>query len=179
MDFYLEARGGKTVLRLVHSGFGRGPDWDEEYDGIRRGWRAELRALRHYLELHRGTPRLVAWARTATPLPPEEAWKRLLSPQGLLRQGTLANLREGDRYSITAATGDALQGVVQVLAPPKDFSASVENLNNALFRVLLDKHRGIPEAIIWLSAYGLPPAEVQAFQARWTEHLRQLFPEAR
>ena len=30
VDFHLEGRGGRTALRLVHSGFGRGADWDEE-----------------------------------------------------------------------------------------------------------------------------------------------------
>src|SRR5262249_61653105 len=36
-DYYLEAAGGKTVLRLVHSGFGSGEAWDVEYDGTRGG----------------------------------------------------------------------------------------------------------------------------------------------
>ena len=44
-----------TTLRLVHSGFGPGADFDEEYDGISQGWPVELRSLRHYLENHAGS----------------------------------------------------------------------------------------------------------------------------
>jgi hypothetical protein len=31
VDDHIEARGGATILRLVHSGFGKGADWDGEY----------------------------------------------------------------------------------------------------------------------------------------------------
>ncbi len=178
MDFYLEGRGGHTVVRLVHSGFGAGSEWDDEYDGVSRGWRYELRSLRHYLENHRGTPRLVAWARGPFAVSYEEAWKRLMSPQGLLRQGRLENPREGDPYSITAATGDTLQGKVLTWGPPKAFSGTAENLNNALFRVHCESS-GLekPEAWVWLAAYGLPEAEVRAFQNRWRDLLTEIFPE--
>lgn len=176
MDFYLESRGGKTVLRVVHSGFGKGPGWDDEYDGVSRGWTVELRSLRHYLENHCGTPRAVALVRHRTDVPHAEAWKRLLSPQGLLREGSLENLREGDRYSITAATGDRLEGVVQFLAPPQGFSGTVEKLNKALFRVHLEELLGVRQAWVWLSTYGLPRKEVDAFRDRWQNLLDKLFP---
>ena len=38
IDWYLEARGGSTRLRLVHSGFGRGAGWDDEFEGVSLGW---------------------------------------------------------------------------------------------------------------------------------------------
>jgi len=63
VDWHLEARGGKTVLRLVHSGFGPGAQWDKEYDGTNRGWTFELQALKHYLEHQRGKERRAAWLR--------------------------------------------------------------------------------------------------------------------
>jgi len=53
-DFYLEAEGGKTVLRLVHSGFGSSADWDAEYEGTRGGWQVCFYRLRESLERHRG-----------------------------------------------------------------------------------------------------------------------------
>lgn len=88
VDYYLEARGGKTLLRLVHS-FGTGADWEQEYyDSTSRGWRFMLANLRHYLERHPGTPRRVAWSRLRLALPPEEIWQRLMSPEGLLCHAT-------------------------------------------------------------------------------------------
>jgi uncharacterized protein YndB with AHSA1/START domain len=177
MDFYLEAQGGKTVLRLVHSGFGAGADWDAEYDGVRRGWEVELRSLRHYLENHRGRPRLVAWVRRRTDIPHAEAWKRFSSGQGLLRDGSLDGLREGDRYAISAATGDRFEGVVLFLGPPQDFSGTVETLNNALIRVHLEELLGVRHLWVWLAVYDLPQKEVDAFRDRWQTLLETLFPE--
>lgn len=177
MDFYLETQGGKTVLRVVHSGFGITADWDEEYDGVGRGWTTELQSLRHYLENHRGTPRSVAHVRQSIFVPADEAWKRLMSPQALLREGTLENLKAGDRYRIKTATGDILEGTVLVYNPPKDFTASAENLNNSLFRVLLDDCGLGAQAVLWLSAYGPPQNEVDAYGQRWQTLLSTVFPE--
>ncbi|MBI1984426.1 MAG: SRPBCC domain-containing protein [Acidobacteria bacterium] len=174
MDFHLEARGGKTVLRIVHSGFSAGAGWDDEYDGVGRGWTMEFRSLRHYMENHRGTPRRVAWSWVPLSVSYEEAWRRLMSPLGLLRQGTLDGLREGDRYALTAATGDQLAGEVLTYLPPHAFSGTVEGMNNALFFVLIDKCRG-PEVWAWLATYGVPQAEVNAFRDRWSRLLANLF----
>src|SRR5262249_43362101 len=52
-DYYLEAAGGKTVLRLVHSGFGSGEAWDVEYDGTRGGWPICFLRMKLGLEQHR------------------------------------------------------------------------------------------------------------------------------
>jgi uncharacterized protein YndB with AHSA1/START domain len=46
-----------TRLRLVHSGFGTGPAWDETFTGTDGGWSIELENLRIWLET--GTPK--AW----------------------------------------------------------------------------------------------------------------------
>ncbi len=177
VDYYLESRGGKTVLRLVHSGFGFGAGWDDEYDGVRRGWRFELASLRHYLERHRGTPRVLGYARKRIGLSTEEAWQRLMSPAGLLARGSLEGLREGDPYSITTATGDEFRGRVHVYAPPRDFSGTVENLNDALFRLGIEPFgEGAQGVWIWLAAYGRPAKEMEAFKARWDAQLEKLFP---
>ena len=67
-----------------------------------------------------------------TPLPVEEVWRRLMGAQGLVAKGSLAGLREGDRYSIETAAGERLKGVISLLAENKSFIATVEPLNNAL-----------------------------------------------
>src|SRR5262245_48135482 len=47
-DWSIEARdGGTTTLRLVHSGFSAGADWDEEFECHARGWKLMLENLRH------------------------------------------------------------------------------------------------------------------------------------
>lgn len=39
-----------TLLRLVHTGFGSGPEWDTTFTGTDSGWSAELENLRIWLE---------------------------------------------------------------------------------------------------------------------------------
>jgi uncharacterized protein YndB with AHSA1/START domain len=53
-DFYLESDRGRTVLRLVHSGFGTSAEWDGEFEGTRGGWAICFLRLKHGLERHRG-----------------------------------------------------------------------------------------------------------------------------
>lgn len=52
-DFYLEGQGGKTVLRLVHSGFGSSLEWNQEYEGTREGWASCFLRLKQVLEFHK------------------------------------------------------------------------------------------------------------------------------
>ena len=170
-DFYLDAAGGTTVLRLVHSGFSPDAEWDALYDGTRRGWSFQLQALRHYLENHLGTPRRTAYVREfLKDLSREEAWQILFGPAGLAREGSLHGLRPGERYMLRTAAGDLFEGRVLALHPPYDFSATVENLNHALLRLHLDELFGYRDVNFQLSAYGIPQEQVEALQS----HTRQL-----
>jgi uncharacterized protein YndB with AHSA1/START domain len=176
MEFTLEAREGRTVLRLVHSGFGEGADWENElFDGVLRGWTFELRALRHYLEAHPGEHRQVAWVHVPFRGSVEEAWNTLMSPRAFLAAGSLANLKEGDRYRIGAATGDVFEGTVVVHIPGKQFSGTVANMNDALLRVELEYVARNRDVTVWLSAYGLPEADVRAFHDRWQGAINSQF----
>ncbi len=175
VDYYLEARGGGTYLRLVHSGFGPDASWDAEYNGVRRGWQYELRSLRHYLERHRGTIRRVAWSLVTLEVPWEEAWKRLMSRDGLLREGEIEGLKEGDRYSIKTATGQALSGVVHIVNIGTDFAGSVENLNDGLFRVGIEAAQKGVSAVLWLATYDLPQPRVLELKDGFESILKALF----
>jgi len=177
MDFYLQAHGGKTILRLVHSGFGTSSDWDNEYDGVSRGWSSEFCSLRHYLENHRGANRSVAWAKHDIAVSWEEGWERMMGPQGLGFSSPVEKLRAGDRYAADAATGDKLAGLVLLNGPPKDFVGTAAAFNNGLFRFSMEKVSGPPYVWVWLSAYRVPQAEVDAFARRWQNLLPALFPE--
>jgi uncharacterized protein YndB with AHSA1/START domain len=56
-EVFVEHHGGETVLRVVNSGFGEGPEWDDEYEGVDSGWELALATLRHYLERYPGRAR--------------------------------------------------------------------------------------------------------------------------
>ena len=179
VDYHLEAAGGKTVLRLVHTGFSADASWDNQYDGTVRGWAFELRGLKHYLERHRSTKREVIHAKTSIEgMPLNEAWNRLMSPEGLLAEGDLAGRRPGDRYAIATATGERLEGEIQINNPPKDLAATVRSLNDAFLRLRIDEGcftAPHPEVNLWLSTYGLPAQQLAALQTSFESLLSGLF----
>lgn len=178
-EIWLESNGSKTIVRIVQSGFLADAQWDEEYTGTQRGWVFQLYGLKLYLEKHRGTPRQVAWARRMIAVPRAEAWGRVMSTSGLLREGRLDGLCADHAFSIRTVDGDRLEGTVHKYDAGEDFSALVTNWNNGLLRVQFDDlpMRGYRDAGLWLSTYGVPPADVQSLEQRWTRMLERLFPE--
>ena len=168
VDWILEGRGGRTVLRLVHSGFGAARAWDEEFDATRRGWAFELLSLKHALERHAGVDRSACWIRQPVDQEAGAVWHRLFgSAQGLLSAGALAGLRPGDPFDLTLSSGDRLNGKVLIIEPPLDFAGTLPGLGHGLFRYGYEAMAGHPEAILWLSLWGRPASEVQSIEARW------------
>ena len=178
IDYVLEGRGGTTTLRLVQSGFGEGSEWDDQYDGTRRGWQFELRSLAHYLEHHRGTPRRVGWSRRAVAVSREQAWERLTGPEGLRPDGSLAALRDGDAYRLRAGGGGLFEGRVVVCDSPHQFAGTVRGFNDALLRIAVEKCGPQLEAWLWLGTYGIPQAKAEQTGGSFEAMLRKLFPES-
>ncbi len=183
VDYYLEARGGKTLLRLVHSGFESSSDWtDELFDATRRGWGYELRSLRHYMRYHQGKPRRVAWPKAKVTLTPAECWQRMFSAEGVSPEDAMEKLRDGDRYHLRAVTGEVFEGVVAVNNYPTDFAGTVENMNQSFLGLRFAEPCGPDsgaghEVSVWLATYGIPQADVEAFEQRWRGVLGKLFPQ--
>jgi uncharacterized protein YndB with AHSA1/START domain len=174
IDFYLESRAGGTVLRVVHSGFGKAASWDNEYYGVMRGWRYELQALRHYLEKHPGVARRVAWVRSTIQVSAEEMWETLTGADGFFFDSDLAGLEPGDRYSLRSAAGEVFRGVVRTASPPFDFSGTVENLGDSLLRIAVEGTPSAPYALLWLATYGLSQIKVDELQAGFQALLEKL-----
>lgn len=177
LDYQLEGRGGRTWLRLVHSGFGMGPGWDDEFDGISRGWPFEMRSLRHYLRHHRGEDRLVAWTRSNIAATTGEVWAQLVGPEGLIREGFDPDLKEGDRYSIVLRSGERVSGTIARNAR-FEFAGTIDAVNNGLFRFGVDRHKGHAMVQIWLSAWNVDRAVVDGFRERSRASLREVFDSA-
>ncbi len=170
VDYFLEARGGKTILRLVHSGFGADADWDGEYDDTVRGWSVFLRNLRHYLTRHRGRKGRQVLIEVPIEGPLDEAWQAFTRGLGLG-----ASLQEGARYAATAPNGERLEGVVGLVSPPRIFAATVEGWNDAMLTADFQAC-GPGQMQLWFVAltYGLPDEEVEALRERWTPLLNRL-----
>lgn len=181
VDYHLEDRGGKTRLQVVHGGYPDDACFDSLVEGTRRGWRFELRGLRHYLEHHRGHRRSHVWLRVVCAEDADLVWERLLGRQGLCTRGDLAAARPGDPYDLESGAGDLFQGTVMIHQPPEDLALVVANMNQALVRLRLDPATDgsdRTEVNLSLSAYGIHHDDLHNFHHRWQYQLRNLFPDA-
>lgn len=175
-DYFLEGKGGRTVLRVVSSGFGTGDDWDEMFDGVSRGWDFELYGLVHYLERHPGEDRAVAWAMHPYHGEHDAAWRRLTGPGGWLDSAQLGSLRPGERYAAQTATGEQLSGTLVLWQPPRQAAVRVDQFNDALLRVGLEAgHEGRFDVWLFMSAWGVDPDRVRAIEHGWSRYLASTF----
>lgn len=176
MDWRLESRGGKTVVRLVNSGFTTGgADWENEwFDSTSYGWLFMLTNLRHSLERHPGEPREVAWPRRKAAGTREAAYQKLLAPGGLFTEGFPSEYGEGQKYSLRSTTGEIFSGRIEFVAPPRGFCVSVEQLNDALLWLTIEGAPGNLDVQLWLSAYGEQSSDVKVFEDRSGAQLERI-----
>ena len=176
VDYFLESRGGKTVLRLVHSGFSADAKWDSEFDSHRRGWNFELRSLRHYLERHRGRQRHLVWLRAPLQASAEQCWNRLLGPEGLVSEGDLGRDQLERAYTVRTVHGDELKGTVHIFDPPLQLGMTLDNMDASLLRFSIETCFGPPEANLFLSSWTHADGddEMASFRERWGRTLQAL-----
>ena len=175
LEFTLEARGNRTTLRLVQSGFGHGSTWDDEIDGVTLGWHVELSGLLHYLTHHRGHDRRTVWAHATTDRSLAAVWSQLVAPTGLVTNGVVETHAAGDRCRLVLASGDIIDGTVIFSAPSRQLVVSAESFADGLFRLSLDRAAGRTMVQIWLSSWRSAPAEVAAFGDRVRTALDRVF----
>ena len=175
VDWFLEARGGKTMLRVVHSGFGPDAKWDKEYDGTKRGWTFELQALKHYLEHHRGKERRATWLRRSTALAPAAVWQGFTKQGGVFREVALDSLGAGDRYRLVRTDGEVLEGRVLVNHAPLEFAGTLTSHGDGMIRFGFEDCVGGPEAHVWFATWGLTASEFAAIETRWKGALERAF----
>jgi uncharacterized protein YndB with AHSA1/START domain len=139
-DWSIEAReGGKTTLRLVHSGFSVGADWDNEFESHARGWKLMLENLRQYYALHAHEPAVHLAVMSSVESPRGPIWKTLLGKLGLSAEPNL-----GEQFRFTTPKGDVLTGVVDHVTQTRALGLVVREYGNALLRFTLE---GKPDAL--------------------------------
>jgi uncharacterized protein YndB with AHSA1/START domain len=178
LDFQLETHAGKTRLRLVHSGFGQGAQWDDELDSVSKGWQSEMRSLQHYLRWHHSRDRQVGWVHHATALPQAAAWEQLLGPDAFGVRGGGGALQLGGPYAADTALGDRFSGQVDLYLPPWDFFGTARELHDGTFRLATYRKDGSTGLHVWLASWGGDATAVKSFQTRAGELLQRLFPAA-
>lgn len=161
VDFYLEAAGGSTVLRLVHSGFGASSDWDDQYTATESGWCYFLFNLKHYLERHPNRPRTLIWERRPLSGPRDEVWRAITGSEGFALQGETMRLPLGK---------GGFPGRVVMLKPPAHLAALIPSLDDALLFVELESGSSQWRCGVYLSLYQFP----EDHSARLRAELRHL-----
>ena len=177
MDFRLSGEGGSTTLRLVHSGFGPEARFDEEYDGISRGWPVELRSLRLYLENHAGQDRQVVWCTSEFAGTPDEAWKRLTGPEGLGCGADITDLEEGASFDFTTSAGERFHGQAMSLQH-HEFTGVAKSHGDAFLRISIEACGGPARVWLGLATYDGDEAARAKRQKDWDALLASLFPVA-
>ncbi|HEX6308994.1 MAG TPA: SRPBCC domain-containing protein [Longimicrobiales bacterium] len=158
-DYVVEARGGKTIVRVVTSGFPLDASWDGWVEGTKRGWAYELHSLKHYLERHDGEDRSVIYIRRRVPLAREEIWSRL-------RGGALGRwLSAGDPFDDRSES---------------QYAAIASDPQDAMFRVSIEPPgpgADQPEVVLFLSAWGEQRDRAIDLEREWQRQLEDVFPD--
>jgi uncharacterized protein YndB with AHSA1/START domain len=97
--------GGKCVVRMVHSLFTSGDDWDEQLEGFESGWPGFFEVLRVYLTHFAGMPAASFSTLTSIEEAEFDVWKRLSETIGL------AGADVGDKLAL--AGPERLSGIVE------------------------------------------------------------------
>ena len=174
VEFLLSGEGGSTTLRLVQSGFGPEADFDEEYDGISRGWPVELQSLKLYCERHDGRGRTLAWSTLDLDLDGDEIWRRLSGDRGFAFGEAAASTRPGSPVRFTTVAGDVFEGTA-LTCQARELTAVLSSHGDAFLRVSVEEWAGQRHVWCWLAGYGDAAGDLAALQGRWDEMLAELF----
>jgi uncharacterized protein YndB with AHSA1/START domain len=175
-EYTLEAKGGRTVLRMVFSFVPDTADWSGFYDATNYGWQSFFRALRHYLERHPGQHRGNIVIMYPMQMGVAEAWSKLTGPEGLCAEGTLDAEREGSRYSVTTSGGEHIEGEVALTRPPKILLLTMDNLFGAMLSVGIEAMGGTTYFYSTLGLFGASEEELASVKDRWSAWFREVIP---
>jgi uncharacterized protein YndB with AHSA1/START domain len=160
VDYYLEVRGGRVRVRLVHSGFDDG-SWDDYIDGLDAGWSFFLFNLKHALERHRGVDRQQLSTRFRTVFPTDRARAGedhpVFGAKGLRVQPPVGGLEPGDACRLSLG-GVEVDATVAVRHPPRTIAFLVPVWNDALLFVEREGLKDAHHVGLWLSLFGVPEA---------------------
>lgn len=174
LEVILEEEGGRTRVRTVHSGFGEGAEWDDEYHGTHSGWRKALGMLKHYAEAHFDEARTEFLVQDTGRFEAEAVPPLYHTPEGLGRwliEGGRVG-REGGEVRVDLRDGGAVTGrVLALTASEIVFSWNEEN--GALELMSYGTPGGRVVAIRG-SGWGRPKSWQEAMQGRFEPALERL-----
>lgn len=169
VEYTIESRDGKTIVRMVNAGFSADDDWADYLDTIDSGWRYFLWNLKVYVERHAGTPRRMVWDRRKIAIDKAAAWKLLLDDGGLAATTLPATADE------RVVLWSGVEGTTGRINAPVHFTARFEALNDALLLIELEPGQGEYSLGVWLSLYGVEEAQAAELERSLKVALDGLF----
>lgn len=134
VDFVIETKDGKSVLRLVHSGFGADASFDREYESTHGGWNTFFALLKYKLERYPHELAAHVWVCRPVETPFEASWARLLGPEGI----AISSTAEGSSYTARVA-GLAIEGKVLFHPKPGYLLVSADSLGSSAVAFFLEQ----------------------------------------
>lgn len=168
LEFHLEDAGDRTLLTIVHSGFGEGQGWDDELEGVTAGWQVEAHVLGHYLRHHFGRPRHQAWVRHTADRTATALWRWLMTP-GIIFTDTAALDAAAGPIVAPFVTGDTINGRVLFAIPGRHVLIEMvapEELRGGLLDITVHHAAGQSLAQVVLSSWSEHGHPVVALGAR-------------
>ena len=154
---------GGTCLRLVHSGFGDGADWDDMYDGTKAGWTFFMWHLLETVRHHLGQRRTVVFERRPSSLTREALGARLFGPEGFALSPS--GPASGSTAHVSLA-GERRRFEVQYARLPTNLFGKIPELGGAVLLVEMEPGRTGPvQTGLWLSTWELDPVTLESLRA--------------
>jgi uncharacterized protein YndB with AHSA1/START domain len=175
-EWIVEARsGGTCVVRVVHSLFASGEEWDNQLAGWEGGWPGFFRILRLYLAHFPGQRCLAFQLMGVAREPRSEAWEALAGPL------SLAGATLGERRSAPAGA-PPLAGVVERTGEgdyPEELLLRIDEPAPGLVHLFAMSMGGQVYLSVRFFLYGdQAPAAAERAEAAWSTWLNERFAPA-
>ena len=174
--FELVPEGSSTRVRVVRSDPPAGDTWDGVYDDVDEGWRTFVAQLAFWLEVQNGVTR-EASARRTIYIAGHRASADAPSLTAAVGIEALEGLAMGERYALTAATGEGLAGRVRFRSEHQ-LGVTVDAWGPG-FLVFARKTPGDKSphggGFALITTYGLGAGELARLEAAWTDAWRRAF----
>lgn len=115
LEVTIQQEGGHSILRLVQSGFGEGPEWDDQYEGMLSGWMVALAILKVFAERYLDRKRREIVVLRDAPFERDEILELQRTRSGLARWLTRSGAPEGavgEPVKLVLEDGRTLTGTV-------------------------------------------------------------------
>jgi hypothetical protein len=151
VDYFIEGRRGSTVMRLVHSGFGAGADFDEEFNTTRTAWPVFLQMMKHSVEGGIGAARNVSVFRFLSEAK-DAAWAKL-----------------------TQRVGRTVDGIVRHFDPAGCLCYEFPARHGAMLRIFCEKCSASTAITPTWLLYDATADEAEKVREQWASILNEIF----